>query len=62
MSLSALANIRGVAHVTIDGDLPEVYAQPLAQIMQGPANSANVPILQAICGNGAVIDADEDED
>ena len=57
MSLSGLAQIRGVEKVTFAGDLPDVYTKPLVQIMQG--TSIAVPTLQAIRGNGTVVDADD---
>ena len=54
------SSIRGVERVTICGDLPAVYSQPLAQIMMGPVINSNLPKLQAICGDGTVVDADAD--
>ncbi|KAK3711980.1 hypothetical protein LTR37_009292 [Vermiconidia calcicola] len=57
-SLLALANIQGVKTVTIEGDLPDVYAQPLAQIMQAPKGATDLPVLRGLRSDGAVVDLD----
>ncbi|KAK3708543.1 hypothetical protein LTR37_011438 [Vermiconidia calcicola] len=57
-SLLALASIQDVKTVTIEGDLPDVYAQPLAQIMHAPKGATDMPVLRGLRGDGAVVDFD----
>lgn len=63
LCLGNLAKIRGVEKVTIEGDLPEVYSKPMMEIMQTSANSTDtLPTIQAVRGNGEVVDADVDDE
>ena len=54
-NLGGLVLVRGVKHVTIEGDLPDVYADPLAQIMQTPVGTTSLPPLQALLSDGNII-------
>lgn len=62
LSLSSLLKIRGIDDVTIEGDLPDVYAKPMMQIMQSPVGVTDLPTMQALCGNGELVDADAEGD
>ena len=61
VSLSGLAQIRGVPKVTFGGDLPEVYTAPLMEIMQSLCFVAALPTPMAVRGNGTVLDADAED-
>lgn len=58
--LGGLAEIRGVGEVTIVGDLPQEYRDPLAQIMMSPVgvDAAALSTMKAVCGDGSVVELD----
>ena len=61
LALSGLAKIRGVKEVTIRGDLPDCYIVPLIQIMQTATGMSIVLKMEALTGNGMVVELDDSD-